>query len=228
MRLARDGGEHDQVAGPDQLLRLVMHGDPAAGAGLLQVATETGRAAGGQVVHAVSSNDQPVPARNVWMYRAISPVPKNPARTGRSRALAERAGRGGGQRGRPGRADDRAFQAGERVAGVVVVEDQHGRGARQAGRHVLREAGDPLHPVHPEQAWMSRSPAGSRADPGQGVRRTASRQTSSARWVLPSSASCTAPQTCSAVREPLWRMAVASAPSPSVMSRRRFSISPSV
>ena len=39
-------------------------------------------------------------------------------------------GRGGGA----GRADDRALQHGERVAGGVVVEDQHGRGPRDARR----------------------------------------------------------------------------------------------
>jgi hypothetical protein len=62
-----------------------MHGELAASAGLLQVAAEAGRAAGGQVVHA-DLLERPAGARNVWMYRAISPVPKNPARTGRSRS----------------------------------------------------------------------------------------------------------------------------------------------
>ena len=66
------------------------------------------------------------------------------------------------RRGRPGGADDRALQAGERVAGVVVVEDQHGRGPRDARRHVLREAGDPLQAVHPD---LPADRGGQRDDP---------------------------------------------------------------
>ena len=50
VRPARDGGEDDQVAGPDELLRAVVHGDRAAGARALQVAAEAGRAVGGEVV----------------------------------------------------------------------------------------------------------------------------------------------------------------------------------
>ena len=52
MRLPRDGGEDHQVAGADQLLGPFIHGDLPGRAGLLQVAAEPGRAAGGQVVHA--------------------------------------------------------------------------------------------------------------------------------------------------------------------------------
>ena len=52
MRLTGDGGEDHQVAGADQLLSAVVHGDPAGDARLLQVTAEAGRAVGGQVVHA--------------------------------------------------------------------------------------------------------------------------------------------------------------------------------
>ena len=73
------------------------------------------------------------------------PRPAAPIPAGTEPVSRQRRRRGG-----PGGADDRALQAGERVTGVVVVEDQHGRRPRQAGRHVLREAGDPLQAVHPE------------------------------------------------------------------------------
>ena len=48
---AGDGGEHHQIAGADQLLGAVVHGDPAGHAGLFQIAAEAGRALGVQVEH---------------------------------------------------------------------------------------------------------------------------------------------------------------------------------
>src|SRR5271169_5935030 len=52
VRLAGDCGEDHEVAGADQLLGAVVHGDLAGRARLLQVAAEASRAVGGQVVHA--------------------------------------------------------------------------------------------------------------------------------------------------------------------------------
>ena len=77
-------------------------------------------------------------------------------------AAAEPVSRQRRRRGRSGGADDRAFQAGERVAGVVVVEDQHGRRPWDAGRHVLRETGDPLQTIHPH---LPADRSGQRDDP---------------------------------------------------------------
>src|SRR4029077_14369192 len=131
------GREDDQVAGPDQLLRVLVHGDPAGRAGALQVAAEAGRAVGGQVVHADLVERPAVAGQEGVDVAGDQAGPEGPP-PGRPRLAAavpagtEPVRRERRRRGGPGGADDRALQAGERVAGVVVVEDQYGRGARGA------------------------------------------------------------------------------------------------
>ena len=128
MGLGCDGGDNDEIAGPDQLLGSVVHGDVVAAAGLFQVTAKARRAVGGQIVH---SDFVERPTGTVQEGVDVSGDQAHPEET------------------RPGGADDRAFQAGERVAGVVVVEDQHRGGPGYPGRHIPREAGDPLDAVHP-------------------------------------------------------------------------------
>ena len=80
--------------------------------------------------------------------------------------LRERAVRLAAPDRRAHRADDGALQAGDRVAGLAVVEDQHGGRARQARGDVRGEAGDPLDPVHADVAAERR---GQRDDPRREV-----------------------------------------------------------
>ena len=126
-----------------------MHGHPAVGPGLLEVAAEAGRAVGRQVVDA-DLVERPTRGGQEGVdvagdqAGADEPDPR--------RALPAAGQAVGGQRrerGRPGGADDRCLEAGERITGVVVVQDQHRRGPRDPGGDVLREARDPLQAVGP-------------------------------------------------------------------------------
>src|SRR5262249_37905794 len=75
----------------------------------------------------------------------------------------------GGQRGRRGgarRRDDRALEDGKGIPGLVTVEDEHGRGAREAALDVARIAGDPLEPGHLEAVSKV---GGERGDPAVGL-----------------------------------------------------------
>jgi hypothetical protein len=47
VRFSSDRGEHHQVAGPDQLLRVLMHRHPAGSAGLFEIPVETRRTVDG-------------------------------------------------------------------------------------------------------------------------------------------------------------------------------------
>ena len=85
------------------------------------------------------------------MYRAMRPVPKNPTRAGRAPSLRRSAASAANAAVRCG-ADDRALEAGERIAGRIVVEDHDPRGPRDSRGHVLGKARDPLQAVRPHVA----------------------------------------------------------------------------
>src|SRR5579875_954583 len=126
VRLTGDGSKDHQVARTDQLLGAVMYSDPASGPRPLQVAAESGHTVGGQVMHA-DLVERPAGSGQEGMDVAGDQAHPEESDTRRAPPVAaEPVSRRGCQGSRPGGTDDRAFQAGERVAGVVVVEDQHG------------------------------------------------------------------------------------------------------
>lgn len=78
-------------------------------------------------------------------------------------------GERGGRRGAGG-ADAGRLQAGERVAGLRVVQQENGGGTRQVPAHVLRIAGDPL---EAGDRCVAAEVGGQGDDPGAGIVREA-------------------------------------------------------
>ena len=148
MRRARDGGEHHQVARPDQILGRVTDGDPAYRAAAFQVRAESLGVPG---VEVMELHPLELPSRaleiGVDISARWSPVPKKPTVRGRPRSRVSQSAASAAE-GRCTRgADDGALHTGDRITGVPVVEHQHGGGAGNPGVNVLREAGYPLHAV---------------------------------------------------------------------------------
>ena len=149
MGLGGDGGEDHQVAGPDQRLGTVVDGDLAGGVGLFQVAGEARCAVGGQVMHP-DLIERPTGAGQEGVDVAGDQTRPDEPDAGRAwsaaaQPVSRQCRRGGGSGG----ADDRCLQAGERIPGVMIIQDQHRRRPRDPGRHILRETGNPLQPIHP-------------------------------------------------------------------------------
>ena len=124
--------------------------NPSERAGALEVAAEARRALDREVVDA-DLVERPAGAREERVdiardeARADEPDPRRtPPAAGEPVSRRRRERRGAR------RTDDRRLDAGEGVARVVVVEDEHRRRPRDPGRDVAREARDPLHAVHAE------------------------------------------------------------------------------
>ena len=82
-----------------------------------------------------------------------------------SPGCADRSPRGHRRGGRgPDRADRGGLKQRHRIAGVIVVEDQHRRGTRDACRDVAGETRDPLDPGHRGRGQLDESRQ--RDDPG--------------------------------------------------------------
>ena len=77
------------------------------------------------------------------------PNKPDPPRTGPATAQPIRSQ--SRRRSRPTRTNNRGLQAGKRIPGVMIIEDQHRRRPRNPSRHILRETRNPLQPIHPHR-----------------------------------------------------------------------------